>query len=400
MISAPVLCGAGCPMRRNPIAPVPHCAGSPLRLVLCGAIPLRRYISRMNPIQHSMLRRLRNWDYRKRAIYMITVVLANRRRPLLGVVRNAQMYPSALGLAVEQCWNDIPKYHPQIQILASQLMPEHFHGIPFVRERLNYHLGKVIQGFKIGCNHAYARLFPNDPLPPNTGLFAPGFQDTVLLHQDQLQNMIAYVHDNPRRLWEKMQHREYFTIRQVVDIPGVGTMQAVGNISLLERPVKLQVQISRGVFRYHRDSQNHSILNCVPDISTCEFEEEKAMLLEAAQHGSVLVSPCISDGEREIARAAFQAGDSLIVLLKQGFHPYFKPSGQYFDACAAGRLLLLAPVNWNFTTQKQDLTREKACILNRICQKIAGSGAAQIVYHGFTPDEIDRLVTEATTLSR
>ena len=64
----------------------------------------------------------------------------------------------------------------------------------------------------------------------------------------------------------------------------------------------------------------------------------------------VFVSAGISEGEKQICRAIREAGYPLIILLKDGFpketdphYKYFKPQGVYFEACAAGRLLLIEP---------------------------------------------------------
>ncbi|MBP3287041.1 MAG: hypothetical protein J6M15_08900 [Prevotella sp.] len=45
--------------------------------------------------------------------------------------------------------------YPQTKILGLQIMPDHLHGILFVKEQLNCHLGQVIKGFKTSCNKAY-----------------------------------------------------------------------------------------------------------------------------------------------------------------------------------------------------------------------------------------------------
>lgn len=84
---------------------------------------------------------------------------------------------------------------------------------------------------------------------------------------------------------------------------------------------------------------------------------------------AVLVSPCISPGEKAIARAAFAAGLPLAVLQENGFAPHDKPSGRYFDACAAGRLLMLAPFPYH--RQRQSITREQCQELNAWAQAIA-----------------------------
>lgn len=69
-----------------------------------------------------------------------------------------------------------------------------------------------------------------------------------------------------------------------------------------------------------------------------------------AANGTVFVSAAISEGEKQICRALRNARQPLIVLLEHGFptpdspqYPYFKPQGVYFEACVAGKLLLLEP---------------------------------------------------------
>ena len=176
--------------------------------------------------QHSMLRRCQNWDYSQPAIYMITVVLADRRSQALGRViadndaapSTAYCEPTELGKAVADCWEAIPKFYPQIQIIAKQVMPDHFHGILWVKSPLKCHLGQVIKGFKIGCNRAMGERRPAmvsrvtglGPGPAmisrGTGLrpamvsrgtgrslFAAGFQDRILFREGQLAAMINYL---------------------------------------------------------------------------------------------------------------------------------------------------------------------------------------------------------------
>ena len=108
-----------------------------------------------------------------------------------------------------------------------------------------------------------------------------------------------------------------------------------------------------------------------------------------------MISPCISDGEREIARLAFAASLPVIALRNMGFSQLYKPGGKLFDKAANGKLLLLAPAAWPYSTSEKPMTRFDACALNRIAQLIAGDGAAVINYKGMQPKDIDRLVREA-----
>ena len=83
----------------------------------------------------------------------------------------------------------------------------------------------------------------------------------------------------------------------------------------------------------------------------------------------MLVSPCISPGEKQIASAALLAELPLIVILENGFPESYKPPKSCFDACAAGRLLMLAP--WPYHTDRRPLTREQCLALNRFATQIA-----------------------------
>ena len=63
-----------------------------------------------------------------------------------------------MGEAVEACWEAIARFYPQVRVLAKRVMPDHFHGILWVKEPLPCHLGQVIKGFKTGCNKVAREL--------------------------------------------------------------------------------------------------------------------------------------------------------------------------------------------------------------------------------------------------
>ena len=113
---------------------------------------------------------------------------------------------------------------------------------------------------------------------------------------------------------------------------------------------------------------------------------------QAVANSSVIVSACISAGERLLMREAMAAGASLIALKYHGFTEMYKPAGEYFDACAAGRLLLLVPSEWNDNTT---LTREQCYVMNALAAKIAGGLPQDIKYHGQSPEDIAALLHKA-----
>ena len=124
----------------------------------------------------SMKRRMNGWDYRQPRIYMITMVTEGRR-PLLGCVTGqteagqvvAQMHLYALGQFVNGAVERIPRFYPQVRILGKQVMPDHLHFILYVQEELPVPLGKVINGFKVGCNREYRRLEAEGVIAPRRG---------------------------------------------------------------------------------------------------------------------------------------------------------------------------------------------------------------------------------------
>ena len=409
---------------------------------------------------HHMGRRCKNWDYTARCIYEITVVLKDRRRNWLGEVKkslreNAQtqdqrenarnvgrncansgkrglqewfVEPTVDGEAVVDALLEMPRRYPQVSILEWQLMPEHFHFIVFVREKLPKPLGALIRGFKAGAVTRWKNLRENAQAQNQREnaqaqgrrerampAWSEGFVDTILWRDGQLQAMFDYLADNPRRLAVKRAEPTLF--KQVVELPvvlkmgnassrsreeRVGCFSALGNRFLLERPLA-QVQVSRRLFAYKRVAKPGGGLKIARDaadepvveLSTPDYEARRDELLAAAKHGSVLLSPCVSDGERQIAREALQAGLPLITMSNKGFSRLQKPTGRYFDACAEGRLLMLAPVAWPYQPGEKPMTRFDATAMNRLCQWIAGEGAAEINYHGMRPANIDALALKA-----
>ena len=416
--------------------------------------------------KHSMLRRCNGWDYRQRCIYQITLVLADRRSQALGrleipeATASGTRQPRAAALGTEQpeatasgtglsldsvleaaassyialspageavkreFWA-LGEHHPEIKPLEIAIMPDHIHFIIWVLRPMAKPLGNAIGGFKAGSSKAAIG---------KGGLWAEGFQDTILFHEGQLEAMFSYLRDNARRLAVKRLMPNLFRVKrdlrislklplqaqdkglplQVQNLPpssvpaavaaGItGHFSAIGNHFLLESPSLLQVQCSRDYLAYRRIPKPGGGLKIARDEkgapiiekTTPEFEEKRDELLAAAKHGAVLISPCISDGEREIARLAFAAGLPLIALRNMGFSPLYKPGGKLFDQTANGKLLLLAPAAWPYQTAEKRMTRFDACAMNRIAQLIAGDGAAEINYHGMKPKDIDRLVREA-----
>ena len=378
----------------------------------------------MRELKPHMGRRLPDFDYSQRRIYEITIVLEDRR-PILGrLVKRGEgdwaVEPSEIGGIVLACWREITVRWPQVELIEDQLMPEHFHGVLFVKEQLpkGKSLGNIIGSFKSRSTSEVRKYLaargggpnpargggPGNPAArggePDRGpgsargrvrprFWADGYVDTILFGKGQLVRMIHYLRDNPRRLGVKREHPELFKVTRELKIEGIGRFSAIGNHFLLTRSAFHQVQVSRRYFAYARDARGNLLKDAPPAVATHEFEEKLAAALAAGKGGAVLVSPCISQGEREIARRAFAAGYRVITLANKGFSPLYKPGGRLFESCAAGNLLMLAPAGWPYQPAEKPMTRIDALVLNRIAQLIAGEGACAIDYKGATLANVD-----------
>ena len=326
----------------------------------------------------SMLRRCVGHDYTNRQIYMITMVTEGRR-PLFGQVvgrsdaaagsqDEARMELSALGQRVADEWWATTLHHPEVEVLALQMMPDHLHGILFVREKMEQPLGIALRGFKQSCNRHYRELvlgvryvalptLQTEQRPPRDRrgedrthglLFARGYNDRLLLRSGQLDIWLKYLADNPRRLLMKREHPDLFRVKRGVEFAGQ-TFSALGNIFLLQRPTRLQVQCSRR-------------------LTDAEIETKIGQFLESANKGAVLVSPSISKGEKSVMRAAFEKGFPLIYLQENGFSDLAKPGGARMEACARGQLLILAL--WEHHNERITISRNQCLSLNEMARII------------------------------
>ena len=324
----------------------------------------------------SMKRRSSMHDYHTQRFYMITLAVRGRC-PVLGrlvhgtsACDDARIELSKMGQVVADEWAGISHYYPQVGVIAGQVMPDHFHGILYVREDVPFHLGQVIKGFKLGCNKKLKLILGEAAMEsPLAGegsdslrsfaailsqskggysLWEDGYNDLILHNYSTLNKWKAYIQDNPRRLAIRRLHPDYFKVRFGLTIAGQ-EYAAIGNRFLLEQPELVQVQLSRHLY----DS---------------EIGQRKQQLLQKARKGAVLVSPAISKGEQLVMRAALDEHLPLIFLTAWGFNEFSKPGHQFFEACAEGRLLLLAP--WAHQNERIPLTREMCMTLNGMVEQI------------------------------
>ncbi|MBO4905801.1 MAG: hypothetical protein J5486_02045 [Bacteroidaceae bacterium] len=327
------------------------------------------------PVKHNRLRRMEEHDYTAACIYHITVTTADRKRVLGSLVGDssdsAKIEPTALGEYVAEAFRKIAaettkKTGCRVQVLHYQIMPDHFHGIIYVRDTLpaDYTLGKIIAAWKSNCTHALwkdcialkcderneemSSLCSLNFSSEKPSLFARGFNDRILFRKGQLQTWIAYLNDNPRRLWLKAHFPN--RLRKVYDfVAGKKGHKytAVGNTFLVTYPERLQV-------RCHRNLTEEQI------------QAEVATYLKEARRGTVLISPFISPAEKAVYDMCYKEKLPLIHIVNRGLDGKFTyPAGRDLTGCSDGFMLVLAPyTDYSAETAAKRITRAQCLDLN------------------------------------
>ena len=327
-------------------------------------------------------------------IYFLTFVVVNRKRMFGRLKRLTHPTPeghtavieaSDLGNAIYREFNRIQAIHPSIQILAKQIMPDHFHAVVWCHEGFEGSIKVVARSFSQACSRIareYARrqregnaplsvgtssrglpslsalsnrAAPTSPQTPSIAkmptlpmeeldcgngarvLFEKPFIRT-LSHKGQLKNIIKYTHNNPDNAIMREENPDLYVIRRGIVINGL-TFDTMGKNRLLDFPLRQTVAISR---------------NATEE----KIQQMAEEALREAERGAVTYTVAISEGEKHVAREIREHGMPLTVIMPEGFPPegtaaarYFHPHGVYHKACGEGRLLILSPSEHNYSME-------------------------------------------------
>ena len=340
------------------------------------------------------------WDYRGRAVYHFTFPVEGRF-PLFGTLEGesaerAFIKLNPFGYRVYQILCGLPQFYAAkgfaLKVLAQKVMPDHIHLVIQVLEPLSQSIGAVVRGFKSACTMVYkqeflscgenaaevhsianrqgnatevhsianrqgnaAEVHGRASQQGNAAAFmhfarifanrnsiwqqdAAYYHERILHAPGQLNRMINYVKDNPRRLWLKKNNPDLFRLHRHTEMCGL-SFTSLGNHFLLDWHDNQTVEMPRN--------------------ATVEQVQKRLQLaMAAAQNGAVTYTAAISKGEQLIARTLRKQGYPLVVLLSDGFpkegsphERFYKPGGIYFEACSKGQLLLLEPTEQTFLNE-------------------------------------------------
>ena len=318
-------------------------------------------------------------------IYHITLTVPSRQ-PLLGTLVIPQNDPSlarvertALGNAVVEELYVMCKHYPEIRIFQFCLMPDHLHAVIRVTKVMDTSIRSVVRGYwqgvkKLGRAYTLAvspelnsgatdQVQPTPQVQPpaegSSGWAFPIFTERPFIRplsrRGQLQTMMHYVRMNPQRLATKRLKPGFFRVQQGIVI-GERSYDGVGNTTLLMAGQFMPVHVRSIWVKAAENGDSQTLRNY------------KNGCVLAARKGTVMVSPFISADEKQVMQVLLQEQLPFIVLADNGFREYYKPSDALFDACAAGRVLILSP--WSYNAEKRKLSREDCVALNEMAEEI------------------------------
>ena len=351
-------------------------------------------------------------------LYHVTLTIPDRR-PLLGRLDvpddnpdKAVVRRSALGNALVDSLLGIPHYHPEVQVLHFCLMPDHLHAVLYVRRTMTTGIRGVVRGFWQGAKKlGRAWSAASSSYVPNyiRGKYQEGQaysqeelgngqeglggnslrEETVRLetsaaslrerlggesycqqppvftempfirpmgHNTQLPNTIRYIDMNPQRLATKRQKPGFFCVQRNIVI-GTRSYDGVGNTMLLMAEKMAVVHVRSALVKAAERGDAEALRNY------------KNSCVLAARKGAVMVSPFISPHEKQVMQVLLDEQWPFICLTDNGFRDYYKPSDTLFDACAAGRVLILSP--WQYDANKRHISRADCVALNNMAEEIA-----------------------------
>jgi hypothetical protein len=322
-------------------------------------------------------------------LYHITLTIPSRE-PLLGSLvipendpAQARVDYSDLGRAVLDYQIANASYYPEIQILHYCLMPDHLHAVWYVRKAMPRGIESAVRGFWQGVKKAGRAYYYLSSIKPESdsgegkklfeiaenlrrqiadaeyAALPPIFTEMPHIrpmgHRDQLPTTIHYIDMNPQRLATKRLKPGFFRVQEGIEIAG-RRYSGVGNVALLQVEKYAPVHVRRTMIDEAAHGDNKRLRDYM---NGCVL---------AARQGAVMVSPFISDKEKEVMVVLLAEEHPIIYIADNGFRDYYKPSDGLFDAVAEGRVLILSP--WEYDAHKRNVTRSECVAMNRMAEEI------------------------------
>lgn len=143
--------------------------------------------------------RLKDFDYRSKGVYHVTICTQNRKC-IFGNVANGAMTLNDIGQTAHNNVVQIPDHYPEVRVIDFVVMPNHVHlllalgdgtdanyGVPTV----GHDLGQIVRAYKASVSRVVGRP-----------VWQPRFYEHIIRGERDYLDTIAYIQNNPAA-WEK-----------------------------------------------------------------------------------------------------------------------------------------------------------------------------------------------------
>jgi len=158
--------------------------------------------------------RLKNFNYASKGAYFLTICIQSKAQ-LLGTITDGVMQLNEYGQMIGDEWMKTPTLRPNVILDEFMIMPDHFHAIIFIGERMdNYQgwgvcqyaptdnkfqspsqtIGAIVRGFK----SATTTQINNRRNTPKQLVWQRNYYERIIRDEMELNQMREYIQNNPR----------------------------------------------------------------------------------------------------------------------------------------------------------------------------------------------------------
>jgi putative transposase len=145
--------------------------------------------------------RLKGYDYSQPGGYFVTIVTKSRDL-LFGEVVTGKMILNDAGKMIQCLWRELLNRFINIELYEFSVMPNHFHGILMITEKMNNTLGDIIGAFESITTDEYILGVKNNGWHRfDKKLWQRNYWEHIIRDENELNRIREYIINNPMQ-WE------------------------------------------------------------------------------------------------------------------------------------------------------------------------------------------------------
>jgi putative transposase len=152
----------------------------------------------MRPARRSI--RLKGYDYSQPGAYFVTICVRHGE-PLLGAISAGYVELTPFGQVVQNCWNDLPRHYPHVELDEFVIMPEHVHAILVIaalekqNTREKHGLNEIVRALKSYSSRRINQLRGTPRVP----FWQRDYYERVIRSEAEWAVIRRYIQENPVR---------------------------------------------------------------------------------------------------------------------------------------------------------------------------------------------------------